>query len=284
MNVLKRSLVFSLPLLPGLATSWITSLSDRLILAYYGRIAEVGLYSISFLIAQMVYFINDAVMRVQGPIGYSALTENIIEGKKQLSEFLSVFIWGLILIYLMITLFSKELLFLFANSRYHSAYKIVAILAFIYVLGGVYRPFSIIISYHSKTWLIAAASILSAIVNAALNFAFIPYFGQLAAAWSTLFSVLTYTIWVIIWAQKIYKIKVYWKLILCVLTTMGAMLTAQYYIEASSLSFTVKLIIKVIIISSYLFINVPGNINKKFRTQISFIIKNMYKNFYQKQL
>jgi hypothetical protein len=65
---------------------------------------------------------------------------------------------------------------------------------------------------------------------------------------------------------------------------MGAMLTAQYYIEASSLSFTVKLIIKVIIISSYLFINVPGNINKKFRTQISFIIKNMYKNFYQKQL
>ena len=86
-GVLKKSLVYSLPLLPVIAGSWVASLSDRLILAYYGKIAEVGLYSISAAISRLLYFVNDAVTRVQQPLCFSALTEDRERGKKQISEF-----------------------------------------------------------------------------------------------------------------------------------------------------------------------------------------------------
>ena len=47
--------------------SWIAGLSDRLILAYYGRIPEVGLYSISAMVSRLMYFAIDAITQVQGP-------------------------------------------------------------------------------------------------------------------------------------------------------------------------------------------------------------------------
>ena len=40
-GMLKRSLKYSIPFVPILAGSWITALSDRLILAYYGRIGRL---------------------------------------------------------------------------------------------------------------------------------------------------------------------------------------------------------------------------------------------------
>ena len=43
-QMLKRSLSYSIPLIPNIAGGWISGLSDRLILAYYGAIAQVGLY------------------------------------------------------------------------------------------------------------------------------------------------------------------------------------------------------------------------------------------------
>ena len=68
-NVLKRSLIYSLPLMPNIAAGWISGLSDRLILAFYGKIDQVGLYSVSAQIALILYMLNDAMTQVQGPIG-----------------------------------------------------------------------------------------------------------------------------------------------------------------------------------------------------------------------
>ena len=224
---LSRSLRYSLPLLPSMAGSWIAGLSDRLILAYYGRIPEVGLYSISAMVSRLMYFAIDAITQVQGPISMSALTEDREIGKQKIAEFLSVFIWGAGFTYLLLTFFSKELLYVFTDARYHSAYKLVAILAFTYVLGGVYRPFATIISFHARTGLITMASLFSALVNAVLNFAFIPMFGQWAAAWSTLFSVCVYAGWVIFWAQKIDPISLDIKLIASIVKLGGGVLCVQ---------------------------------------------------------
>ena len=268
LQVLKRSLVYSIPLIPGLASGWITSLSDRLILAYYGRLKEVGLYSISALIAQLLYYANDAITQVQGPIGMSALTENMEKGKQQISEFISVFIWGITFLFLALTFFSKELLYLFADHRYHMAYKLVGILAFCSLLGGFYRPFTIVISYHAKTWILAVASILSATINAILNFMFIPYFGQYAAAWSTLISVFAYTVWIVLWAQKINKIPVNWKLIGMTMCLMIGFIAVQQAIEYLLTSMLTIFLLKLLLLFTFFTIDVPENINRKFAALI----------------
>jgi len=231
LEIIRTSLVFSIPLIPNIAAGWIGGLSDRLILAYYGKIEQVGLYSISAQIALILYMINDALTQVQGPIALSALTDNREEGKKQISEFLSVFIWMILFFYLLLTFFSKEILYFMTDVRYHSAYQLVPVLAFIYVLSGIYRVFTSILSFHGKMWVISSAAILSALVSMMLNFLLIPYWGQWAAAWAFLLSIFCYTAWIYYWSQKVDPIPVNYRLIVTNLSVAVVLFAAEKGVE-----------------------------------------------------
>jgi len=201
--MLRRSLVYSLPLIPNVAGAWITRASDKFILTYYGGLSDVGLYSLAAQIAYFLYVVNDAMTQVQGHIGMSALTEDTRTGKQQISEFLSFYVWGILLFYLILTFFSKEVLYFLTDERFHSAYKVVGIISFQYVLSGIYRIFTTIISFHNKMWIISCGAILSALGDLVMNLALIPHFGQLGAAGSTVLSMAIYTGWIVYWAQKI---------------------------------------------------------------------------------
>jgi O-antigen/teichoic acid export membrane protein len=230
-SLLKRSLLYSLPLIPNIAAGWIAGFSDRLILSYYGKISEIGLYAVSAQLALVLYMINDAMMQVQGPISMSALTEDREVGKQQISKFLSVYVWTILLFYLVLTFFSKEILYVFTDERFHSAYRLVAILAFLYVMSGVYRIFTTIISFHEKTWIISSGAIFSAIVNMALNFSLIPYFGQWAAAWATFLSTMAYTIWIVSWAQKIYPVPINFRFVFSALFIVAVLTIIQQVVD-----------------------------------------------------
>ena len=264
-GILWKCLLYSIPFVPILAGSWITALSDRLILAYYGRVREVGLYSMSANISRMLYFVSDAVTQVQGPISLSALTEDRESGKKQIAEFLMVFMWGVTLGYLLLALFSKEMLYLIANERYHSAYKLVSILGLTFVLGGIYRPFSMIISFHGKTWIFTAVSFVQAGVNAMLNFLFIPLFGQFAAGLSTLVSVGCYTVGIIWWAQRLDRIPVKRMDIMSVCLSLMAVLGLFVFVESIDyFSFTGKFMLKGVLIAGYLVVSLTNDDFRKF--------------------
>lgn len=208
---LRRSLLYAIPLVPNIAAGWIAGFSDRWILSYYGRLDETGLYSVAYQISMLLYIFHNAITRVQVPIVMSGFTSNRDKARKQIKEFLSTFIWMLLFMYLCMALFSKELLYLFTDKRFHEAYKLVAILGMVYVLGGVYRVFTTIISFHNKTWVISLAAILQALVNVGFNILFIPLFGMYAAAWSTLLSLAIYTMWVIYWSGKLEPLEIDWR-------------------------------------------------------------------------
>jgi len=205
-TILKRSLKFSVPLIPNIAAGWIAMFSDRIILAHFGRLDEVGLYSIAAQIAILMYVINDAITKVQGSIAMSGLVSDKEEAKKKMSDFLIAYFTLMSLAYFSLTLFSRELLFYFTEASFHDAYLIIPILAFVYVLSGFYRVFTIIISFHNATWIISAAAFLQALTNIAVNISLIPTFGMFAAAFSTLISMMFYTLFIIYFAQRLDKI------------------------------------------------------------------------------
>ena len=252
-TLLWRSLLFSLPLIPNIAAGWIGGLSDRLILSYYGKIEQVGLYSISAQIALILYMINDAATQVQGPIGLSALTDNREKGKKQISEFLSYFVWMILFCYLLITFFSKEILYYMTDVRYHSAYQLVTVLGFIYVMSGCYRVFTTILSFHAKMWVISSAAIISAIVSMIINFLLIPYWGQWAAAWASFFSVFGYMAWLFYWSQRVDPIQVNYGLIITSLLVAVVLLSAEKGVEIKQyLAFWTEFCFKIILSGIYI--------------------------------
>lgn len=250
--VLGRSLLYALPLLPNIAGGWITRASDRLILTYYGELSEVGLYSLSAQMAYLLYLVNDAMTQVQGPIGMSALTEDTQAGKRQISEFLSFYVWGIILFYLILTFFAKEALFFFTDKRFHSAYMVVGIIAFEYVLSGIYRIFTTVISFHGKMWVISSGAILSALGDLVMNLTLIPHFGQLGAAGSTVLSMAMYTVWIVYWAQKTDPIPINFGIVGTSFSVAAVLLFAQQCVQINEwLDFWPTFGFKVLLILAY---------------------------------
>lgn len=250
-RILKRGLKYSVPLIPNVAAGWIAGFSDRFILAYYGRLDEAGLYSIAAQFAYLVYVMNDAVTQVQGPIAMSGLTDDAHEAKKKIARFVVNFLAMMVIVYFSVALFSKEILYLFTDSRYHEAYQLVIILGLLYIVSGVYRVFSQIISFHKKMWVISSAAILQAFINVVLNLLFIPMFGMYAAAISTLISLLLYTWWIVWWAQKIDPVNINIKSIVRIMTVLFSALAVHFFldliIEQSWLLFISKFILLCVI-------------------------------------
>jgi len=248
---LRRGLRFSIPLTPNLAGAWISGFANRLVLAHYGTLTEVGLYTIAVQISYLIYFVTDAITQVQSPIGMSALTEDTEAGKRQMSEFVSVFLWTLLLAYLGLTLFAEEAMKILTPSNYHSAYTLVGIISLSYVASGLYRVFTTVLSYHHRLWVISVGAVLSGVLSVALLFAFVPSHGQDAAAWSFLASTASYAAWLAWWSQRTDPLPLDWSLIRPTLAMAGLVLAGYIALEEVDLAEGVAVAAKVGLLAAY---------------------------------
>ena len=230
-DALRQGLIYAVPLIPNVAAGWIAGYSDRLILSYFGRLDEVGLYSIAYQFAYILYIFNDAVTQVQGPVSMSGLTSDRERARQQIVEFVRVYVWVMAVLYLGMALFSREVIDWFLDPRYLESYKVIAILASIYAISGLYRVFSTVVSFHNKTWIISTAAILQALINIALNFTLIPLFGMYAAAWSSLLSLVGYLGWIVYWSQRLEPIDLPWKAVFVSAGGVMAVIAVWYWLD-----------------------------------------------------
>ncbi len=202
-KLLITSLAYSLPLMPNIAAGWIASLSDRLIIAKYVDTSAVGLYSVGYSLGMLLYILQDAITQVLGPISMSGLIRDKSNTEKKIAA-ISRYLWAFMLFSnFMLFLFSKEILYVFSDEAYSEAYFIIPIVGFMYVLSAQYRLFSSVISFKKKTVYISFAAIFQAVVNLGLNFIFIPMYGYMAAAITSVVSMLVYTLLILFLSQRL---------------------------------------------------------------------------------
>jgi O-antigen/teichoic acid export membrane protein len=96
-----------------------------------------------------------------------------------------IMIWG----GLGLSIYSKEIIILFSqNPDYWPSYVVVPIVVFAYVFSGM-RMLVVLGQFLTKnTGSIATTTIMAALLNIILNFIFIPLYGLIAAAYTTLIS------------------------------------------------------------------------------------------------
>lgn len=206
-KILKDSLVYSIPLLPGFLGMWLAGLSDRLVIAKYTGIEQVGYYAVGFMLGKLMYIFHDALTQVISPITMSGLIHDNSSSKKKMVT-LSEYIWiYMLLLNFLIFCFSAELIQIFAENSYRQAAQVIPIIGFSYVLGSQSRIFSNVIMYHKKNWILSSGGIIQGVMNLALNILFVPVFGYIFAAISTVLSVLIYTLWIVYWALRIDDLK-----------------------------------------------------------------------------
>lgn len=154
---------------------------------------------------------------------------------------------------LVLSLFSQQIINVFTIQKsYSSAYLIIPIIAFSYVFLGMRLVTTLGMYMTKNTKHIATTTIIASILNIVLNIIFIPKYGIIAAAYSTLFSfaflyIITYRI-----SNSYFKIRYENKKIGLILTISVILYIITLFFN--NYDFFIVLILKLIIVISFPFI------------------------------
>jgi O-antigen/teichoic acid export membrane protein len=227
---LKRMLAFGLPLIPaGLATSAIV-VADRYFLQFLSTSTELGLYSLGYSFGLVVNgLLVSPFLTAWVPFTFSIYRQP--DARQTFSRVFTYFVLVIIFASLALSVLSKEVVAVIATPAFRTAYKVIPLIAVSYVLYGCYAILAIGISLEAKTKYVMPIIGAAAIVNLGLNYALIPDFGMMGAAWAALASFLVMAILGFIVSQRLYTVTYEWGRVAKIVIAAGVIYAGSLFIH-----------------------------------------------------
>ena len=205
-KVLREMLIYSIPLMLSLIAGIILSITDRYCLKFLGGLADVGVYSLGYKMANTIkVFVVTSIQLAISPMIYQMM--NKPNNKIFYSKIMTYFSFVVIICILVISSFGKEIIkVLVSNKDYWGAYTIIPIIAFSILFKQMSLTAQIGINIVKKTKILAIIITSISLLNLILNIIFIPYWQSNGAATATLISQFLFFVLIYRYAQKHYFI------------------------------------------------------------------------------
>lgn len=266
-SILKKSILFALPIIPTLLIAWIIDFSDRLFIERYFNLESVGIYSLAYRFGLLVTFISSSIATAYNPYFFKlANSEDQVSAQISLYKSNNIIILLSLFLTFLISFFSQELIMLFFNKTYLEASKIIPLIAFSYFLSCVAGLYSLMIYQSKKMVRNLLNALIVCIVNILLNFILIPVLDYNGAAISTFITFLVMFLIAYFYVKyKCYFIDIDGVLLLTYLFVFISLIVPFYFIKLNIIwSITIKGIICSILFSHLI---------KKYYKQIILIFK-----------
>lgn len=249
-QILKRLLIFSLPLVIGGFFSIGVDVADRFILNYYLGKTEVGIYSFSYRIALLMNLFVISFRTAWTPHSLRLHYSNLYE--RQSGEIMLKYIAAAGIIFISVSLFTNDLfrINLGGHKLFNEAYKAgIIIVPFIlggYFLNGINSFYSVYPFVSDKTYHFIVSDGLAFLVNIILNIFLIPRWGLIGAAFATFISFTIASGYLIILTSKHFRIIYpFRKIIIVVLLIISLTIIGQLINH---------LIVDILMISTFLYL------------------------------
>ncbi|OHB63551.1 MAG: hypothetical protein A2Y77_03420 [Planctomycetes bacterium RBG_13_62_9] len=188
MQAVRATFAYGLPLVLGNLAAWVLGLSDRYILAMFRTSTEVGLYALSYNIAdKSLMLLVTLFMMASGPFSIH-VWEN--SGEKASKEFVT----DVTRFYLLLcvppvvglSILSKLVVGVLGGPAYVHGHTIVPFVLLGVLLFGLQQRFHYGLLFHQKTGPITLAIVIAGVLKVFLNLLFVPRYGYFGAAVTTL--------------------------------------------------------------------------------------------------
>ena len=180
----KYALKFGLPMIPHALALVILAQIDRIMIKDMISDSAAGLYAFGYMFATLLMIFTNAI----GQAWLPWFNEQLFAGNKESISFYQkkLVLLGCFLTIGFVTVAPEALMLLsFKSPDYWVAKWVVPPVALGALAQYFYTNYVNVELFHKKTPIIAASSIIAAVVNFALNSIFIPKFGYIAAAYTT---------------------------------------------------------------------------------------------------
>lgn len=205
-KIIRELIVYSYPLILASMSGVLLGTIDRYSLNYLSDLTDVGVYSLGFKFANTIkIFIVSSVLMALTPLMLKKI--NAPNNKRFYTKVLTYFSFGLMIVILSFSMFSTELVKTFTiEDQYLKAIKIIPVISFMIFFGAIKDTVMIGLHVKKKTKIMGSIIAIMACINLGLNILFIPLWGIMGAAVSTLISQFAFFITIYYFAQKSYFI------------------------------------------------------------------------------
>lgn len=188
----KKMFAYGYPLIIGGLAIWVCRWSDRIFLLHYRDLTEIGLYSISDAFSSPLMIINAALQMSFLPIFWSLYNKdenkNKTTSRKAAAEIWSFFLCVSVVAAIFLSVFSVDLIRFISNKNFIMGALAVPFLCFALIAAQSQQLTRIGLFMEKKTKYMSVIALIAALVNIGLNFYFIPKYGFVGAAFTTLIS------------------------------------------------------------------------------------------------
>ena len=215
-GVLRRSLAYSLPVVPHLLAGWSTGYLGMLVLNYFEGTADVGIFGIAGKFALIVGFITNGISIALQPQMYAfyAKPNEAAAPVARLKVLGSMSVFGIVAVG--VSLFSFDVIRFMATPAFYPGGSLVPILAFSTFVHGVYSTYANALYFEEKgPRFLPIASVAGAVVSIALMIWLIPRFAAYGTALATLAGVASRMVIAVFLANS--KAGIFWSQIRLVL-------------------------------------------------------------------
>lgn len=206
-KLLKKMLVYALPLLVAGLAGWVNEALDKLLLKYLLpeniAMSQVGIYGAVYKLSIMMTIFIQAFRFAAEPFFFAQAKED--NAKSIYASVMNYFVMACLVIFLGITLFI-DIAKHFIGANYHEGIVVVPILLLANMFLGIYFNLSIWYKLTGQTAFGAWFSVAGALITIALNLWWIPIIGYVGSAWATLVCYTSLAILSYAFGQKHYTI------------------------------------------------------------------------------
>lgn len=216
----KYALSICLPFIPHLLSLTALNATDRIMITRWCGSEANAMYSLAYTCGTMVTLLMSSLNSAFAPW----LGEKLHEKKyKDIYDFSKIYINGFFYLAIGIMLISPELLWILGGKNYGEAKYVMTPVAMGCVCQFLYTMFVNIEQFEKKTMGMAIASMLAATINIGLNWLFIPHFGYMAAAYTTLVGYICLLVMHMFLVHKLHLSCIYdYRYIICTVVVGGA--------------------------------------------------------------
>lgn len=251
-SCLTAGLRYSLPLVPHALAGTVMAMADRLLINGIAGTSSAGIYAVAFQMALPVLLLTDSVNRAYVPIAMGALKTDDRPQLDKLPNIALYMVAAYCAVALTLSAFSREIVSIIATPSFLPASGVLPLIAFAFVLNGVYYIYVNIMFYRpGVTRLVPLGTLVGGVSSLGLNVVLIPRYELMGAGLAMLFAQCLTVIFV---ARIAYRLEpVRWptaRFAMLVGTGLLFVLIAQ---AANGLSFAQALLTKCFVVLAGLF-------------------------------
>jgi len=217
----KKMLHYGLPLIIVGTSVYIFNYCDRYLLKLFTDLQTVGLYTLGYQFAGVIaLLLINPLKLIWGPMFLSV--KDHTNATKYYSKMLTYVLFIGFILFLLLSLLSKEILFITVKEQYWEAYSIIPIITLTYCLWSSKTILNVGALLKRKTKVMAIFFTIGVVINVLFNMILIQKYGMIGAAYATLFSFLIMIVITYFYNQKLIHVQYKWKKIfkLCLVTAI----------------------------------------------------------------